>query len=100
MKLSMAKGLVFTAGMFGAISAAGEIERDITRFQQPPDLRADTLSRFLQSAIVQPRIRPAFSLPKPMSITSTGGFFPAWRSLKQPVVSSRYTITYSVGPTA
>jgi hypothetical protein len=48
MKLSMAKSLVFTAGIFGAISAAGEVERDINnRLQKHTDPRANALVRFL-----------------------------------------------------
>ena len=42
------KGLVVLAGFLGAVTAAGEIERDVTRIHRPADSREVLLRRFLQ----------------------------------------------------
>src|SRR5436309_1396373 len=48
MKLFWPKSLVVVAGVFGAVTAAGEIERDITRIHHPTDPRENLLLRFLR----------------------------------------------------
>ena len=49
MKNLLPKGMAVMAGFFGAVTAAGEIERDVAKFHQPADPRAAGLRAFFEA---------------------------------------------------